>query len=77
MLGPDHYTAVAHVTATGLDTLIRRANTTPELQQAAPVLIFLKGIGLQDGDRVVWDVSYAGKTLLVNGTDMSQMMPPK
>ena len=77
VLGPDHYTAVAHVTATGLDTLIRRANTTPELQQAAPVLIFLKGIGLQDGDRVVWDVSYAGKTLLVNGTDMSQMMPPK
>jgi hypothetical protein len=75
--GSNGYTGHAHLAATGLDALIRSANTTPELKQAAPALIFLKGIGQQDGKSVVWDIAYQDGKVLVNGTDMSQMMPGK
>ncbi len=77
VISKDNYSGEAHLATTGLDALIRRANTIPELKQAAPILIFLKGIGQQDGDRVVWDISYTGKKLLVNGNDVSEMMPGK
>lgn len=73
----DTYSGTAHLAATGLDALIKRANTTPELKQAAPVLIFLKGVGQQTGDTVVWDIDYHDGKMLVNGNDMSQMMPGK
>ena len=75
ILARGRYAGEANVTATGLDSLIRAANTTAELKQAAPFLIFLKGIGQQDGDRVMWNIVYDGKQVLVNGTDVSEMMP--
>jgi hypothetical protein len=65
----------ARVRMTGLDALIHDAQSVPLLQQALPVLIFLKGIGEQHGEATVWNVSYADGRLNVNGTDMSQMMP--
>jgi hypothetical protein len=65
----------AEIHMTGLDTLIRKVNATPELRQAAPVLIFLKGIGEQNGKDTVWNVKYANDKLTVNDTDMSSMMP--
>ena len=77
IIGRDNYAGEAHLAATGLDAIIRRANTTPQLKEAAPILIFLKGIGQQDGETVVWDITYKDGQMLVNGTDMTQMMPHK
>jgi hypothetical protein len=69
------YTGEAHFSATGMDEMIRRAGGTPELQQAVPVLILLKGIGQQEGDKMVWNISYQGGKIMVNGNDLSQMIP--
>jgi hypothetical protein len=73
----DQYEGEAHFSATGLDDLIKQANKTPDLAQAAPVLFMLKGMGRADGARTVWDITYRDGKLLVNGNDMSGMMPGK
>ncbi len=73
----DQYEGEAHFSATGLDELIKQANKVPELKEAAPVLFMLKGMGRQDGARTIWDVSYHDGKMLVNGNDMSGMMPGK
>lgn len=75
IVSPAEFTGGADFRMTGLDALIRKANTTPELKQAAPMLIFLKGIGRQEGDATMWKVRYADNKLMVNDTDMSAMMP--
>ena len=68
---PEEITGHALVSATGLDVLIKRANTTPSLRQATPVLLLLKGIGEQDGKAVVGVVT-GGSPLLVlmDGTQL-------
>jgi hypothetical protein len=76
VLGRRDLSGHAHVQMTGLGALIREAQTVPMLQQAAPVLIFLKGIGDTEGSTTVWDIAYVDGRLTVNGTDMSQMLPP-
>lgn len=75
--GPGAVDATGVVEATGVDALIRKASSDPLLKRAAPVLIFLKGIGEQNGDRVVWKLAYAGGKFTVNGADMSALMPHK
>jgi hypothetical protein len=65
----------ARIVATGLDGLIQRANTVPELKSAAPVLILVKGLGEQKGDTVTWNITYADGRTLVNGTDLKALMP--
>lgn len=72
---PADYSSQSTLRMTGFDKLIQQANTTPELKQAAPVMIFLKGIGKQEGDAMVWNITFQDKKLLVNGTDLSAMMP--
>ncbi len=72
---PVDYVAQAALRLKGFDALMKDAQTRPELAQAAPVMIFLKGIGKPDGDSIVWNISFQDKKLLVNGTDLSQMMP--
>ena len=72
---PADFTGKAEFRLTGLDALIKRANATPELKQAAPVLIFLKGIGEQKGKETVWRVSYDDGHFTVNDTDLSDMAP--
>jgi hypothetical protein len=67
----------AEINVKGLDTLIKTANTTPDLKQIAPVLIFLKGIGKQDGDITVWNIAYQDNNFTVNDTDLSSLMPDK
>ena len=74
-VSPQDVTGSALVKATGLDALIKRAGDDPLLSQGAPVLVFLKGIGQQDGDVVTWKVAFADRKLTVNGTDMSQLVP--
>ncbi len=72
---PTDITGDGDITITGLDTLIKRANTTPALKQIAPVLIFLKGIGKQDGDETSFAIAYEDGSLKVNDTDLSSMLP--
>ena len=71
----DDINGSARVDATGLDTLIHSANTVPELASARPFLIVLKGIGEQKGDITTWNITYADGQTLVNGTDLSTLMP--
>ncbi len=73
--GPADVTVDGDITITGLDALIRRANTTPELKQIAPGLIFLKGIGKQDGEDTSFAIRYENGVLKVNDTDLTNMMP--
>lgn len=73
--GPDQIDASAQLTAKGLDGLIKRANTDPSLKQATPVLIFLKGMGAQNGDATVWNIAYAKGHLTINDNDISGMIP--
>jgi hypothetical protein len=72
--GPADLSGEAEITVTGLDALIKRSNTAPELKQIAPVLFFLKGIAKQDGDDYVWQINYDKGSVTVNDTDLSQMM---
>jgi len=73
--GMNQYEGEAHFVATGLDDLIKKVATVPELKQAGPVLFLVKGMGKQDGATTVWDVTYSQGKILVNGNDLSQMMP--
>jgi hypothetical protein len=74
---PEEITGHADISVTGLDTLIKQSNANPQLRQAGPVLLMLKGIGEQDGKTVVWHVTYQDKQVMVNGNDLTQMMPAK
>jgi hypothetical protein len=65
----------AQLVATGLDALIARAGSVPELAGSAPFLILLKGIGEQHGDTVVWNIGYADGHTKVNGTDLATLLP--
>lgn len=73
----DEASGEAELRATGFDALIRRANAVPDLKMAAPVLIFLKGIGKQEGTETVWRIVYADNKVMVNDTDLSDLMPSK
>ena len=72
---PTDFVAQAALRLTGYDALMHDAAIRPELKPAGPVMIFLKGIGKQEGDAIVWNISFQDKTLLVNGTDLSSMIP--
>ncbi|MDE2198466.1 MAG: hypothetical protein KGJ41_05530 [Rhodospirillales bacterium] len=65
----------ATILATGLDALIQKASQTPEMKQALPMLIMLKGIGKPSGASMEWDVLYANNKVTVNGTDLAGMTP--
>ena len=73
VLSPESWHGEAHLTATGLDELAAQARTNPELQQALPVLIMLRGLGKPDGAGLVWDIVSDGPTVTVNGLDLSQL----
>lgn len=71
---PEQFSGTAQVAATNLDLLQQRVLAHPELAQAAPVIIFLKGIGRSAENRMVWDVTYRDGHLLVNNQDLTAMM---
>ena len=72
-LSPDAWHGEAHLVATGLDDLSTQARNNPDLQQALPVLIMLRGLAKPDGKKLVWDIVSDGPTVTVNGLDLSQM----
>jgi len=66
----------ARVTATGLDALMAEANKKPELRQALPFIAMARGMGRQEGDKLVWDLAITETQALVNGVDMFAMPAP-
>jgi hypothetical protein len=73
VLSPTAWRGEAHVTATGFDELATQARENPDLQQALPVLIMMRGLAKPDGDKLVWDIVSEGPKLSVNGMDMSAL----
>ena len=67
-------TGQAELTARGLDALVAKAQSDPLLQQAVPVIIFLKGIARTTADQAVWQITVDNAKVLVNGVDLSAMM---
>jgi hypothetical protein len=75
MVSPADISGEAELRMTGLDQLLQAATGTPALRRAGPVLIFLKGIGKVDGNATVWKIIYRNGEMMVNGTDISAMVP--
>ena len=73
MTAPGHYLALATLSAENFDGLIQTVNAIPLLQQAIPVLAFLKGIGRSADGRIVWTIRADGAKVLVNDIDLSAM----
>jgi len=75
VLAPDSWHGEAHVVASGLDDLTNQARGNPDLQQALPALIMLRGLGKPEanGKRLVWDIVSDGPSVTVNGLDLSQL----
>ncbi len=73
LTSPSTLTGQAEFTADGLDGLLARAQEDPVMQQAAPVLIFLKGIAKTNGSQATWLLTVDGDRLLVNGVDLSAL----
>ncbi|MBC7801524.1 MAG: hypothetical protein H7Z10_12955 [Gemmatimonadaceae bacterium] len=70
---PETIGGQAQVTATNFDALMAKANAMPELGGALPVLVFAKGIGRAVEGRLVWDITFRDRKLVVNGTDLTAM----
>lgn len=77
MVSPTTWHGEAHLTATGFDDLATQARENPDLQQALPVLIMMRGLAKPDGDKLVWNVVSDGPKLTVNGIDMSALAGSK
>ena len=74
---PNALSGEAHITCQGLDELIDQVRAKPELQQALPVLIMVRGLARTDGNHLVWDVAVHDGSFIVNGTDLSQLIGAK
>ena len=72
---PTANSGVADIKATNLDDLMKVLATDETTKPGVAAIIFMKGIGKQDGNAVTWHVDYKGGHMLVNGTDMSQLIP--
>jgi hypothetical protein len=77
VLSPDVWRGEARLSATGLDELTAQARKDPELQQALPVLIMLRGLAKPDGNRLMWDIASEGTAVTVNGIDLSAVAGDK
>ncbi len=71
VLSPDSWQGEARLAATGLDELTAQARKDPELQQALPVLMMLRGLAKPNGNRLTWDIASDGTAVTVNGIDLS------
>jgi hypothetical protein len=61
-----------HISASGVDALLVRLQSKPELQGVLPLLFMAKGLGRAQGDSIVWDIGVGGGPLTVNGTPFGQ-----
>jgi hypothetical protein len=72
----DDIDGTAELRATGLDALVKRASAIPDLRQAVPVLIFLKGIAEADGNAAVWRITWKDGEVEVNDTPLADLGLP-
>ena len=70
---PNAFSGTAQVTAMNLDGLLAKVQANPALAQAVPAIVFAKGVGRAEGDKMVWDVQFGPGKLLVNGVDLTRM----
>jgi hypothetical protein len=70
MTGPGEYKAEAHVTATGLDDLMKQAGGNPNLQQVLPFLAMARGFARPEGNHLAWDIVAGPSGLTVNGVKL-------
>jgi hypothetical protein len=70
LTGPGQYRAAAHVTATGLDDLMKQANANPGLRRVLPFLAMARGFARPEGDHLVWDIVAGNAGLTVNGVEL-------
>lgn len=73
--GPDAYQAAAHITATGLDDLIKQVSGDPSMQQAVVFLALARGFAKPEGDHLVWDIRAGQSGLMINGVPLSIPKP--
>ena len=71
---PDAISGDGTISVAGLDALMKRAMTVPELKPALPVLIMMKGLGEQQGNTTTWRISYSDDKVMVNDNDLSAML---
>ncbi len=74
MTSPTAMTGTAQLVAENYDTMVQKVSTFPMAAQAMPVLIFLKGIGKADGDKLVWNITYQDGKALINNIDVRSML---
>lgn len=63
----------ADVLVTGIDAVTTELASHPETKVAATALVFLKGLGRQDGTTMTWHVDVANGKTLVNGQDLTSV----
>jgi hypothetical protein len=72
-LRPDMLRGNAEISMTGFDALAEKINAEPAFAQALPVITMLRGLGRQQGDRMVWQITSENEDVKVNGTDMTAL----
>lgn len=72
-ISPNDLAGQAQITATNFDKLVACLDATPESAHLLPLLVFAKGVSQTVGGRLVWNLTYRGNKLLVNGTDLSSI----
>lgn len=70
---PQSFRGTGQITADNIDKLQQAVAAEPQSAQMAPLLIFLKGIGRTEQNRLIWDIMYQDGRLLVNGQDMAAL----
>lgn len=71
VVGPNAVQGTADIAITGLDALMRRAQTLPDPAQAMAVLAMAKGFGKVQGDKTVWHIALSpGNKVTINGMDI-------
>jgi hypothetical protein len=71
---PDAISGTATITAENFDALMQKVTALQGLaQQALPVMLFIKGIGRNIDNKLVWDISYKDNKVLINNVDLTAM----
>ena len=73
-LAPDRLRGDAEISVTGFDALADKINAEPAFASALPVITMVRGLGRQQGDRMVWQITSENGDIKVNGTDMTALL---
>ena len=70
---PNIFSGTGQISADNIDRLQQAMSADPQTAQVTPLLIFLKGVGRAEQNRLVWDIVYRDGHVLVNGQDMTAL----